>query len=87
MYGLDAMAFTFVAPHSLHARPIVVPRSLVLRVTNRTLDVPVTVLADGHRATDLGHEESLEVGLGEKTSLLALLPEVTFFTRYHDVFS
>ena len=26
MWGLDAMAITFVAPHSLHARPLVVPR-------------------------------------------------------------
>ena len=24
--GLDAMAVTFIAPHSLHARPLVVPR-------------------------------------------------------------
>ena len=27
VWGLDAMAVTFVAPHSLHARPLVVPRS------------------------------------------------------------
>ena len=26
VWGLDAMAVTFVAPHSLHARPLVVPR-------------------------------------------------------------
>ena len=26
VWGLDAMAMTFVAPHSLHARPLVVPR-------------------------------------------------------------
>ena len=26
VWGLDAMAITFVAPHSLHARPLVVPR-------------------------------------------------------------
>ena len=26
--GLDAMAITFIAPHSLHARPLVVPRGL-----------------------------------------------------------
>ena len=26
MWGLDALATTFVAPHSLHARPLVVPR-------------------------------------------------------------
>ena len=26
------------------------------------------------------------VGLGDERSLLALLPEVTFFSRYHEVF-
>ena len=34
--GLDAMAITFVAPHSLHARPLVVPRGLDADVRNAT---------------------------------------------------
>src|SRR5207249_10099073 len=33
VWGLDAMAITFVAPHSLHARPLVVPRGLDLTVS------------------------------------------------------
>ena len=86
MWGIDAMAMTFVAPHSLHARPLVVPRGLSLRVTNRTLDVPVTVLVDGRGVGGLDAGHSLDVGLGDKKGLLALLPEVTFFTRYHEVF-
>ena len=49
MWGLDAMATTFVAPHSLHARPLVVPRGKDVLVVNRTPDVPVVVLVDGHR--------------------------------------
>ena len=48
VWGLDAMAVTFVAPHSLHARSLVVPRSRDVVVRNRTLDVGVTVLVDGH---------------------------------------
>jgi NAD+ kinase len=86
MWGLDAMAMTFVAPHSLHTRPLVVPRGLDLRVTNRTLDRRVTVLVDGHGVGELAADAPLEVGLGEKFCQLALLPEVTFFTRYHNVF-
>ncbi len=86
MWGLEAMAITFVAPHSLHARPLVVPRGLELRVTNRTPDVPVSVLADGHAVCELAAGEHVVVGLGEERSLLALLPEVTFFARYHEVF-
>jgi NAD+ kinase len=87
MWGLDAMAITFVAPHSLHARPLVVPRDLDLVVGNRTGDVAVSVLVDGHEAGSLGAEESAAIAVAPETSLLALLPEVTFFTRYHDVFT
>ena len=38
VWGLDAMAVTFVSPHSLHARPLVVPRGLELVVRNVTRD-------------------------------------------------
>ena len=86
MWGLEAMAITFVAPHSLDARPLVVPRGLDLRVSNWTPDVPVAVLVDGHEVGALGPGGTAEVALAPETSLLALLPEVTFFSRYHDVF-
>ena len=86
MWGLEAMAMTFVAPHSLHARPIVVPRGLDLRVTNRTNELALSVLVDGHTVGELEGGGSLAVGLGEETCHLALLPEVTFFSRYREVF-
>ena len=44
---------TFVAPHSLHARPLVVPRGRELIVWNRTADVAATVLVDGHAVGEL----------------------------------
>ena len=48
VWGLDAMAVTFVSPHSLHARPLVVPRGLELVVRNETdRDQPPKVIADG----------------------------------------
>ena len=53
VWGLDAMAVTFVAPHSLNARPLVIPRGRDLIVWNRTPDVPATALVDGHRVADL----------------------------------
>src|SRR5690349_23311967 len=40
VWGLDAMAVTFAAPHSLHARPLVVPRGAELAVVNRAAAVP-----------------------------------------------
>ncbi len=47
MWGIDAMAITFVAPHSLEARPVVVPRGYELRVENLTRDGDVSVIVDG----------------------------------------
>jgi NAD+ kinase len=86
MWGLDAMALTYVAPHSLHARPLVVPPGLGLAVVNRTPDVPVSVVVDGHHVGELAPDESLSVDVGAEKGLLGLLPEVTFFTRLRDVF-
>lgn len=87
VWGLDALAVTFVAPHSLHARPLVVPRSRDVTVRNRTPDVDVTVLADGHAVTTLGQGEAARVRLSERSALLALLPETTFFGRYRETFA
>ena len=87
VWGLDAMAITFVAPHSLNARPLVVPRDDELIVWNRTPDVPATALVDGHRVGDLAPGGRAVARLGEQRSLLATLPEVTFFSRYSRTFA
>jgi NAD+ kinase len=86
MRGLDAMAITFVAPHSLHARPLVVPPGLGLSVTNETPGVAVAVLVDGQRLGELEPGDSLAIDVGREKALLALLPETTFFSRYREVF-
>ncbi len=87
VWGLDAMVITFVAPHSLHVRPLVVPHMRDLRVTNKTPDGSVTVIVDGQEAGKLEPGERVEVGLGSQTGTLATLPERTFFTRYRKAFA
>jgi NAD+ kinase len=87
VWGLDAMAINFVAPHSLHARPMVVPRGLDLAVENRTDGVSATVLADGHPVHELAPGERVAARLSEQRSLLATLPESTFFSRYRRIFA
>ncbi|MFQ5427334.1 MAG: NAD(+)/NADH kinase [Gaiellales bacterium] len=86
MRGLAAMAITYVAPHSLHTRPLVVPSGLSLEVVNRSADVPVSVLVDGHQVGTLAPTDALSVDIGSQRARLALLPEVTFFSRYREVF-
>ena len=81
------MATTFVAPHSLHARPLVVPRGKEVVIWNRTSEIPVVVLADGHRVGEAGPGGRIAVRLAEARSLLATLPEATFVSRYRESFS
>jgi NAD kinase len=81
------MAVTFVAPHSLNARPLVVPRGSELIVWNRTPDVGATALVDGHAVGDLPPGGRAVARVGSHRSLLATLPEVTFFSRYRRTFA
>jgi NAD+ kinase len=85
--GVDAMAITFIAPHSLHARPLVVPRGSPLTVKNATADVTVCVLVDGHQVANMKSGDEIAIALGGQRSLLATLPETTFFGRYRETFA
>jgi NAD+ kinase len=87
VWGIDAMAVTFVAPHSLNARPLVVPRGAELIVWNRTADVAATALVDGHGIGELQPGARAVARVGARRSLLATLPEVTFFSRYRRTFA
>jgi NAD+ kinase len=87
VWGLDAMAVTFVSPHSLHARPLVVPSGLGLTVRNVTDHQPAMVIADGLALGELGSDREATMRLGERRALLALLPEMTFFHRYRTTFA
>jgi len=81
------MAITFVAPHSLHVRPLVVPHDRPLTVTNHTRDGSVTVIVDGMEVGKLESGQQVDVHLSEHKALLATLPERTFFSRYRETFA
>jgi NAD+ kinase len=81
VWGLDAMVLTFVAPHTLHIRPLVVPQGDDITITNHA-DIETTVLVDGMEVGHLATGEEAVVRVAAQPSLLATLPEVTFFTRY-----
>jgi NAD+ kinase len=87
MWGLEAMALTYVAAHSLHARPLVVPPGSDVIVWNRSADVEAGVLADGHRVASLRKADRAVVRIGAQRSLLATLPEATFVRRYRQSFA
>ncbi len=86
VWGLDAAVITFVAPHTLHARPLVVGPDFELAVANSTPDVDAVVLVDGHPVAPLPPGAGARIRLGRGRTLLATLPEQTFFRRYGQVF-
>jgi NAD+ kinase len=85
--GLDALSVTFIAPHSLHARPLVVPRGLAVTVRNASTDVAAAVLVDGRPVGELAPGAESSIYLCAQRSLLATMPETTFFGRYRETFS
>ena len=87
MWGLEAIALTFVAAHSLHARPLVIPPGADVIIWNRTGDVEAGVLVDGFRVATLGKAERAVTRIGAERSLLATLPEATFVRRYRQSFA
>jgi NAD+ kinase len=87
MWGLEAIALTYVAAHSLRARPLVIPPGTDVIVWNRSADVEAGVLVDGHRVSTLGKAERAVIRLGEGRSLLATLTEATFVRRYRQSFA
>jgi len=86
VWGIDALVLTFVAPHALHVRPLVVPRGPDVIVTNLTPDLAAGVLVDGQEVGRLEPGDRASIRIGEQQSLLATLPEATFFTRYAATF-
>jgi NAD+ kinase len=86
VWGLDAMVLTFVAPHAIHIRPLVVPRGPDVVVTNLTAGIETSVLVDGQEVGALATGEQAIVRVGAQPSLLATLPEATFFSRYAATF-
>jgi NAD+ kinase len=86
VWGIDAMVLTFVAPHALAIRPLVIPRGPDVVVRNETPGLDATVLVDGHAVGSLATGEHATIHIGEQRSVLGTLPEVTFFRRYAATF-
>jgi NAD+ kinase len=87
-WGVEALGVTFVAPHTLTARPLVLPRGSRVEVANRARELPVRVILDGVQSDRvLGPGESVTISLAPERTALGLLPEVAFLQRYRDAFT
>jgi NAD+ kinase len=84
--GTEGFVVTFVSPHSLHARSMVLGRPHLVELRNRSADVPLQVVVDGHAVAEVPPGEALEARLGDATATLARIRGTSFFTRYLDAF-
>ncbi|HEY7259250.1 MAG TPA: NAD(+)/NADH kinase [Gaiellales bacterium] len=85
--GTDGYVVTFVSPHSLHARSMVLGRAHTVVFRNAATDVPVQAIVDGHVVAVVDPGGRLEVRMGETSAALARVSGTSFFTRYLQEFS
>ncbi len=72
-WGVAGFVVSFIAPHTLTARALVVAPDDVLEVINRSAEEPVDLTTDGRTACTLGPQERAEIELRERQALLAQL--------------
>ena len=85
-WGVSGYVVSFIAPHTLTARALVVAPNDVLQVVNRSTYDPVDVTTDGRRVCALEPEERVELRFREGVAHLAQLPGATFYKRMRDKF-
>ena len=85
-WGVRGYVVSFIAPHSLTARPLVAAPSDTLVIENRSRDEPVDISCDGRPAGELGPGESLTCRFLEEAALLAMVPGSTFYRRLRQKF-
>lgn len=85
-WGVDAVSVTFVAPHALDARPLILSRGHELRVVSRTRDVASRIVVDGQAVAYLDRGGQTTIGMAPEVAQLGILAERPFLSRYRDKF-
>jgi NAD+ kinase len=85
-WGVKGYVVSFIAPHTLTARALVVAPDDVLHVVNGAGRDPVDVALDGAPVGELGSGEQLEVRFREDVGRLAQLPGSNFYRRIREKF-
>jgi NAD+ kinase len=85
-WGVKGYAVSYISPHSLTARALVVAPTDVLTVGNAAGREPVDVAVDGGHTTMLEPGAALEVGFADAAGRLAQLPGSSFYHRIREKF-
>ena len=85
-WGVDAFAVTFIAPHALDGRPLILARGHEVEVVSRTRGAASRVVVDGHPVASLASGAKATMRMAPETALLGILPDRPFLSRYRDKF-
>ena len=85
-WGVEGYAVSFIAPHSLTARGLVVAPQDTLSVSNRSREEPIDVTVDGRPIYELGPGESLRMMFRDGLGTLAQIPGASFYHRLRQKF-
>ena len=85
-WGVAGFVVSFIAPHSLTARALVVAPDDLLTINNASREEPVEVHVDGRPACELPAGEDIHVEFGRAYGVLAQLPGASFYHRLRERF-
>jgi NAD+ kinase len=85
-WGVQGFVVSFIAPHTLTARALVVAPDDALTVLNLSDHDEVGVTTDGRPAMSLGPGQATSVSFAREQVLLAQIPGSTFYHRFRDKF-
>jgi NAD+ kinase len=85
-WGVKGYVVSFIAPHTLAARALVVAPDDKLQVRNAAGREPVEISLDGEGAGELAPGDALEIRFEESVSKLAQLQGANFYHRIREKF-
>jgi NAD+ kinase len=85
-WGVEGYVVSYIAPHTLTARALVVAPDDVLHVGNATGREPVEIALDGEQIDELAPGAEAEVRFRDSLGRLAQLPGSSFYRRISDKF-
>jgi NAD+ kinase len=85
-WGVEGFVVSFIAPHSLTARALVVAPGDALTINNASREEPVEVYVDGRPTTEIPAGEDVHIEFGLTHATLAQLPGASFYHRLRERF-
>jgi NAD+ kinase len=85
-WGVEGFVVSFIAPHSLTARALVVAPTDALTINNASREEPVEVYVDGRPVTEIPAGEDVHIEFGLMHATLAQLPGASFYHRLRERF-